>query len=240
MFCLILLGSALQVATGVGLGLIAGPSLLYFLDSISAVQTAIVLNLILTLFLLPSEIKSISQKPLFGLSIWACLGLPLGFGLLFLLDVSTLKLIGATVILLSVAQLKFFPVKPISTGNASWTFRLGGIVSGLMTGAFAIPGPVALWALLSSGTNVLITRATLRAYFVIAYTLALALHLGFAGGGRETLTASIILLPALICGIAAGLFWRRNLETEFLHRILEVVLVIMGISLLVKGILDVI
>jgi len=83
MFFLILLGSALQVATGVGLGLIAGPSLLYFLDSISAVQTAIVLNLILTLFLLPSEVKSISQKLFFGLSMWACLGLPLGFGLFF-------------------------------------------------------------------------------------------------------------------------------------------------------------
>ncbi len=240
MFFLILLGSALQVATGVGLGLIAGPSLLYFLDSISAVQTAIVLNLILTLFLLPSEVKSISQKPLFGLSMWAGLGLPLGFGLLFLLDTSTLKLLGALVILLSVVQLKFFPVKPIRNGNTSWTFRLGGVLSGLMTGALAIPGPVALWALLSSGTSAIITRATLRAYFVIAYTLALVLHLGFAGSGRETMTISIILLPALICGIAAGLVWRRTLEADFLHRILEIVLIVMGVSLLVKGILDVI
>jgi len=79
MFGLILLGSALQVATGVGLGLIAGPSLLYFLDSISAVQTAIILNLILTLCLLPTEVKFISRKPLIDLSIWACLGLPIGF-----------------------------------------------------------------------------------------------------------------------------------------------------------------
>ena len=240
MFGLILLGSALQVATGVGLGLIAGPSLLYFLDSISAVQTAIVLNLVLTLFLLPWEKNSISRPPLLHLSFWACLGLPLGFGLLFLLENATLKLLGATVILLAVAQLKFFPVKPSGKTGGPWIIRLGGGLSGAMTGALAIPGPVALWALLSSGTDALTTRATLRAYFVIAYSLAFALHLGFAGKGGQTFAMSGVLVPAVIVGIAAGLYGRRYLDAAQLHRLLEIALLIMGLSLLIKGILDVI
>ncbi len=239
MFGLIVLGSALQVATGVGLGLIAGPSLLYFLDTISAVQTAIVLNLILTLFLLPAEVKLVSRKPLLNLSFWACLGLPFGLGLLFLLEASTLKLLGATVILLSVIQLKFFPAGQANATTGPWLVRLGGGVSGAMTGALAIPGPVALWALLSSGTDALTTRATLRAYFIVAYTLAFGLHLGFAGKGAETWMMSAVLAPAVIGGIAVGFFGRRFLTPSHLRRLLEIVLVTMGVSLLIKGILDV-
>ena len=239
MFGLILLGSALQVATGVGLGLIAGPSLLYFLDSISAVQTAIILNLVLTVFLLPSERNAISRPPLLHLSIWSCLGLPFGFALLFVLELSTLKLLGAAVILLAVVQLKFFPAKASSRTGGPWMIRVGGSLSGAMTGALAIPGPVALWALLSSGTNALTTRATLRAYFIIAYSLAFLLHLGFVGNGRQTWGMSGILVPAVIGGIIAGLYGRRYLEPDQLRRVLEIVLVIMGLSLLLKGILDV-
>jgi uncharacterized membrane protein YfcA len=240
MFGLILLGSALQVASGVGLGLIAGPSLLYFLDSISAVQTAIILNLVLTLFLLPAEIKLVSRKLLLNLSFWACLGLPFGFSLLFLLEISTLKLLGAAIILLSVIQLKFFPAKQATGRTGPWFVRLGGIVSGAMTGALAIPGPVALWALLSSGTDALVTRATLRAYFIIAYTLAFALHLGIAGWGVATGTMSMALVPAVIGGIAVGLYGRQYLDAAQLRSLLEIVLITMGVSLLIKGILDVI
>lgn len=240
MFGLILLGSALQVATGVGLGLIAGPSLLYFLDSISAMQIAIILNLLVTLFMIPAEIKSISRKPLINLSLWACLGLPFGFSLLFLLEISTLKLLGAIVILLSVAQLKFFPAKQTSNADNLWTIRVGGTVSGAMTGALAIPGPVALWALLSSGVDSLTTRATLRAYFIIAYSLAFALHIGVAGWGVETITMSVTLIPAVIGGIVVGLFGRRYLSATHLRSLLEIVLIIMGLSLLIKGVLDVI
>ncbi len=240
MFGLILLGAALQVATGIGLGLIAGPSLLYFLDSISAVQTAIILNLVLTLCLLPTEVKFISRKPLIDLSIWACLGLPIGFGLLMLLETSTLKLLGASVVLLSVVQLKLFPAKQISGASSPWITRIGGSVSGAMTGALAIPGPVALWALLSRGTDALTTRATLRAYFVIAYLLAFALHLGFAGAGPSIWLMSSVLIPAVLCGIAIGVFGRRFITPPHLRRLLEIVLITMGFSLLIKGILDVI
>lgn len=240
MFGLIMIGSALQVASGVGLGLIAGPSLLYFLDSISAVQTAIILNLVLTLFLLPTEIKSVNHKLLLNLSFWACLGLPFGFSLLFLLEISTLKLLGAMIILLSVIQLKFFPAKQAFDHAGPWLIRLGGVVSGVMTGALAIPGPVALWALLSSGTDALVTRATLRAYFVIAYMLAFALHLGTAGWGVATGTMSLTLLPAVIGGIVAGFSCRRYMDAGQLRRLLEIVLITMGVSLLGKGVLDVI
>lgn len=240
MFGLILLGSALQVASGVGLGLIAGPSLLYFLDSISAVQTAIILNLILTLCLLPVEIKSISRKLLVNLSFWACLGLPFGFALLVLLDISTLKLLGATVILLSVIQLRFFPAKKTPGHSGFLPIRLGGVVSGVMTGTLAIPGPVALWALLSIGTDALVTRATLRAYFVIAYTLAFALHIGIAGWGAATVTLSMALLPAVFGGIVIGVYGRKYLNAAKLRSLLEMVLIVMGISLLIKGVLDVV
>ena len=48
---LILIGTSFQVTAGVGLGLVAGPGLLFVFEPIIAVQIAIVLNLFLSVLL---------------------------------------------------------------------------------------------------------------------------------------------------------------------------------------------
>ncbi|MBL1421277.1 MAG: hypothetical protein COC24_012275 [Alphaproteobacteria bacterium] len=69
-FMLILIGTNFQVAAGVGLGLVAGPGLLFVFDPIIAVQIAIVINLFLSVLLLTSEHKNIDFKYSNSLSAW--------------------------------------------------------------------------------------------------------------------------------------------------------------------------
>ena len=88
MLLLVVLGSGLQVITGIGLGLIAGPVLLFFLDSQSAIQIAIVLNLALTLCLLYPDRQHVSRSRLKTLNLWAIVGVPIGFVLLLWLEQS--------------------------------------------------------------------------------------------------------------------------------------------------------
>ena len=153
-FGLVLLGATLQVATGVGLGLIAGPSLLFFLDGASAIQTAIILNLVLTACLLPTELRDVAGRPLAQLCLWACIGIPAGTILLLMANSTGLKIASGVVVLLAVAQLRFFPApQAAGAGPAPWVMRFGGTVSGGMTGALAVPGPIALWTLLSGGAQ---------------------------------------------------------------------------------------
>ncbi len=238
-FGLVLLGSSLQVATGVGLGLIAGPSLLFFLDGASAIQTAIILNLVLTACLLPTELRDVAGRPLAHLCLWACIGIPVGTVLLLMADSTSLKIASGLVVLLAVAQLRFFPApQAASAGPPPWVVRFGGTVSGGMTGALAVPGPIALWTLLSGGLNPAAVRATLRAYFFVAYTVALLIHVLMTQRGEGSWSLSVVLLPAVALGIGLGLAGRNVIGSDRLRLLLEVVLVIMGISLLSRGLVD--
>jgi len=137
---------------------------------------------------------------------------------------------------LAALQLKF--AKPNTHGSeaSGRIVGVGGLVSGAMTGALAIPGPVALWALLSIGLNPKETRATLRAYFVIAYAFAFLIHFFLTGISSAMLTASLMLSPAVLGGMCIGYLVRHRLSIFLLGLFLEVILFLMGVSLVVKAI----
>ncbi|MEX3009431.1 sulfite exporter TauE/SafE family protein [Hoeflea sp. TYP-13] len=236
---MVFVGAALQVATGVGLGLLATPAILFVLDGPAAVQVAIILNLTLTAFLLPLEIGYVAFSRLYAISIWACIGIPLGGFLLLAVGNTSLKLICGVVVIFAVLQLRFFPLPVLkSPVQLRWLNRMGGVVSGGMTGALAAPGPVALWALLSSGLETAAVRATLRAYFLFAYVVAFAVSILLVGSSTRVWMMSLALMPALIVGIGVGIAGRRTIGATAMRGLLELVLLAMGISMLVKGLSD--
>ncbi len=187
---------------------------------------------------MPLDFSAISCKHFLALSFWACCGIPLGFPLSLALGLTLLKLLGALVILGPAIQLMFSAASQLKGADPRHLIGFGGATSTAMTGALAVPGPVALWALLSAEVDAITIRGTLRAYFMVAYSLALALHLGVSGLGIATTELSLSLAPAVIGGIALGLVGCRLLHPRQLRRIFEVILVVMGLSMLAKGILD--
>ena len=73
----------------------------------------------------------------------------------------------------------------------------------------------------------------------LSFWACLGLPIGFAGEGPKTLTMSAVPVLAVIGGIVIGGFGRRSLSPVQLRRLLEIVLIAMGISLSGKGITDV-
>ncbi len=235
----VFVGAALQVATGVGLGLIAAPAILFVLDGPVAVQVAIILNLTLTALLLPSELAQVSTSRLTAISRWALIGVPIGGLLLMAVGNTGLKIVCGIVVLLSLVQLRFFPFPIVETADRQRLLnRLGGLVSGAMTGALAAPGPVAMWALLSSNLDSAAIRATLRAYFLFAYMIAFVVSVVLIGSNGTIWATTLALVPALLLGIGAGLVGRRALSDGSMRIVLEVVLLAMGITMLVRGVSD--
>ncbi len=237
-FLMVFIGAALQMTTGVGLGLIAGPFLLFVMDPPQAIQTAIILNLLLSAIILPTEFRDVQIAPLKHLSLWACIGIPVGGLFLINVDGTVLKFICGIVVLMAALQMIYVKRAAQSPQSSNRLIRIGGTISGMMTGALAIPGPVALWTLLSTGMEARKTRATLRAYFVVAYTLALVIHYFLTGFSNNMLMTSVALIPAVFSGMALGLTVRHRLSAVHLRRILELILFLMGASLIIKGVLD--
>lgn len=234
-------GSTLQVATGAGLGLLAGPVLLLSLNSGTAVFVSIVLNLLVSLALLPQERRQIAWAPLRLLMAGTVVGLPLGWLALNLIDVAFLRLITGVIVLAAALQLIILArqIRDGDPGLAVPRTLLGGGFSGIMSGGLAIPGPVALWTLLRQNLAATPTRATLRALYVFSYTGALMIHLGLGGGQATSWRMIAALLPALGVGIGLGILAKRRVGDAILHGVLRMLLLVMGGSLLVKGVLDV-
>ena len=98
-------GTVLQVATGVGLGLLVGPVLILSLQSETAIFVAIILNLIVSIALLPQEFEKISWPSLRLLLVGTVVGVPLGWLVLQHIQPTTLKLLAGVVVLAAAIQL---------------------------------------------------------------------------------------------------------------------------------------
>ncbi len=235
-------GTTLQVATGAGLGLLAGPALILTLHSQTAVFVAIILNLLVSLALLPQERGEISWPPLRLLLIGTVVGVPLGWLVLQQFDATTLKLFAGAVVLAAAVQLLLLDRRAAVADSGAAARRrtlVGGGVSGFLSGCLAIPGPVALWALLHQNVAPALVRATLRALFVFSYSAAFLIHFGFGEKTTGGWSAVAALVPALALGIGLGVVVKRNIGEVTLHVALRALLLIMGLSLLWKGVSDV-
>ena len=232
-------GTTLQVATGVGLGLLAGPVLILSLQSETAIFVAILLNLLVSFALLPAEKGEISWPPLRLLLAGTLVGVPLGWLVLQQIDAPTLKLVTGDVVLAAAIQLLLLRQRPAGGGEAARLRTLvGGGMSGFMSGCLAIPGPVAMWALLQRKLAPAQVRATLRALFVFSYGAAFLAHVGFSGAPAAAWSTVAALAPALAVGVALGVLVKRNVRETALHAALRLLLLAMGLALLWKGISD--
>jgi uncharacterized membrane protein YfcA len=236
----VVLASALQTATGAGLGLVAGPALVLAMGSGVAVQVAIVLNLALSVALLPGEVHHVDRRALVRLCVSGAAGIPLGVLLVRGVEPTTLKLVAAVAVVVAACQLMLGARALPAPGRRGRTWAAGaGVISGAMSSGLAMPGPAALWALWVDGLAVSAIRATLRALFVFSYGAALALHALLGIPWESVLNASLILAPALAGGALAGLVAKRRLSDARLKAVLIGLVLATGLSLLGDTVLEV-
>ena len=239
----VFLAAVLQAATGVGLGMIVGPALILVMGSKSAIQVAIILNLSLSILLLPGEVKEIHWPSLKTLVLGTVIGMPVGLLLISVLDLTGLKLFAAITVSLLGAQLIHHRYHQSTTGTAQEPGAMilpgASIASGIMTSSLAMPGPVAMWALARKGINAEQIRATLRGLFVISYALALVAHALRGMDWGLVIDSSLDLGIALAAGTAIGFFVKRRLPGWVLSNLLLGMLLVMGLSLFVKSMLEI-
>lgn len=235
---LICLASGLQAATGAGLGLIAGPALILVLGSTAAIPVAIVMNLIVSVALLPKERKAVDRPALTWLSAGTLLGIPLGVLILGLLDFTSLKIVAGLAVLAGAVQVLHSRKRGVATGPSEIKISdaLGfGLISGVMSSSLAMPGPAAMCALARAGKSATAVRATLRALFVVSYGGALLVHAAMDISWDHLASVTLILLPVVLMGIFAGHLAQTRLSERALGNALTVMLFLMGASLLGNG-----
>lgn len=221
----VLAASALQAATGIGFGVIAGPVLLVVLNDGSAIQISIALNLLIAVIITPSLRHKADRTILRNLVIGLLIGSPIGILIFLNIDIDLLKATAGVGVLLTLCLLilRNRLRQPNSPPGRPEQISVGAI-AGVMGACLAMPGPIPAAWMSSKGYDKQAIRATILAMFVFSYAIALALQFAAVGIGAETLNLSAALVPATLVGILLGNFVSKRITEKIFGRILIAVL----------------
>ena len=230
----VFVATIVQTVTGAGLGIMAGPILLLAMGATEAIPVAVVLNLTLSLILLPGELRELPVKALGTLCLGAVVGLPVGLWALSLASLPTLKLLAALTVTAGGVQM-CLAARSVRPTRPSSTLPLFGAVSGAMTSALAIPGPVALWGLSKTQLTVTEVRATLRAYFVLAYACTLSAYALSDFDWPSVLRGSLWMTGPLIAGALVGMYVKQKHSGQWLRTAFVALVLLTGVTMLVES-----
>ncbi len=226
--------AALQSATGIGFGVIAGPVLLIVLNDGSAIQISIVLNLLIAVMLAPSIWQLADRRLLARLLVGLIIGSPLGLLIFLKIDLTLLKAFAGLAVMfalfLTVRSNSMPAGSPVKTSASTEQVSIG-IVAGIMGASLAMPGPVPAGWMSSKGFDKEVIRATILVMFVFAYMVALGLQYGLAGISLGTVKFSAMLAPSTIVGIIVGRMISSRLTEQIFRRLLVFILAATAIIL---------
>ncbi len=223
----VLFASALQSATGIGFGVIAGPILLIVLNDGSAIQISIALNLLIAVILSPFLWNNVDRSILRNFVVGLAIGSPLGLLVFLNIGITMLKAIAGIGILLTLYfTLTGMRSRPREQGPATGKSKQipVGVVAGIMGVCLAMPGPIPAAWMSARAFDKETIRATILAMFVVSYAIAMGLQYAIVGFGAEAFKLSYLLAPATLLGILAGHLVSHRITAITFRRLLVAIL----------------
>ena len=234
------LAATIQSATGFGFALLSVATFLTVLNSAAAIQLIIIISLVISCVLWPSLRGQAPPSLLRYLVIGSVLGFPMGiFGYLHM-DLSTLKLVIAVLVLTVALQTAWQTLryrhyaKPAGHSIGRTMPFVIGTASGAMGSCLAMPGPVVMLYLSRTALAKQQIRATILQLFFFSYLGALLLQITMVGVDRQTWQAAFVLGPIAALGAAAGHRLARRISQALFRWVVLFILISTGLYMLVN------
>lgn len=233
------LAATVQSATGFGFGLIVVSTFLIMLDSIAAIQIVIIITLIMSCVHLP-KLKGLAPTHLLKwLSLGCTIGFPLGILMYSQLNLDTIKMVVAILIVLISLQSGWHmfhksrnQTAPDNRPQKPSRLIGVGVASGVMASAMAMPGPAVMLYLSRTALGKDEIRATIISFFVFSYAGALVLQAALVGIENQTWLTAAILTPAALIGVIAGHLISKKINQQFFKGLVLMILLMTGLFML--------
>jgi len=201
--------AVLYTLTGFGFAVLAAPLFLLFVDPQRAIQLVIIISTALSLVALPGLWRAVTPGLLLRLGLGSFAGLPLGLIAFRRADPVLVRALVGGVILAFAVLLGWRRWYAAGEPPGAFVIRprlevATGALSGIATALVGMAGPPVLIYLLLAGAPPRTVRATLLAFFALAYAVTLCSHALTIGLPAKTWLLSGVLLPfAVLGGLAA-------------------------------------
>jgi len=226
----VLLGAALQSATGFGFALVAAPILFALLGPREAVSVGVLLALLLNGLTLATERRrpAVLWRAAGALVAWSLPGLALGALALRELPERPLSALVALAVLAALVLRVRSRSRGRAPGPRRWHGPVAGVASGALATSTSLSGPPLVFCLLARGAAPAAMRDTLAAIFVAEAVLSFPALLAT---GTFTLPGGVSAL--LAAGLAGQLLGRRAFAWLQGERYERAVLALLAVTALV-------
>ncbi|MCK5310533.1 MAG: sulfite exporter TauE/SafE family protein [Desulfobacteraceae bacterium] len=230
--CIAFVGGLVQGLTGFGVVLVALPLMGFFIDIKTAIPLILLLSLVINFTLISRMLKHFDYKKWILLFIFSLPGIPLGIIVLKYVNPRYLELlIGWVVIFTSVFSM--FNSASSKEPHKFWA-GLAGFISGFLGGSIGATGPpIVIYTSLQPWDKEQI-KTTMVSYFILTGLGILIFYIFNNLITKQILISFGYCVMPLISGVACGIFIFNRINDTLYRRIINLLLVFLGIMLLIK------
>jgi len=198
----VIFAAVMRAFTGFGFALTAVPVFSLFMPPVQAVVLSVLLGLSMSVLTVRTYWGKYPLKDMTPMIVFAAVGTALGTLVLATVSTSVFQLcIGLSVIAAS-AALSFYKPAPKKSGVGLRSVT--GLASGLLNGAFAIPGPPVIIFAVATQTSAVKSRSMLMTFFLFSSVAALVSFTVAGFINPTSMWLFILALPAMYLGDKLG------------------------------------
>jgi len=216
--------------SGFGSGLIYMPVAAQVLPPVWAVITVTVMDFFGVLPNVPSAFRVADRRDLGRLAAGAVLALPVGLGVLAVLEPAVFRT-AVSLLALTMLALLLAGVRYRGTLGPKLTFGTG-VFSGFLGGSSGLPGPPVIMLYMASSNSAPVVRASIMAYlFCYDFLLVVVLAIKSALTVVPVLIGIVMVLPNAVGNMAGAAIFRPSLERVY-RTVAYVIIAVSAISAL--------
>lgn len=223
-----------QSLAGFGFGLLAVPMMQLALLPREAVIISTLIGAVSTTTQAVLDHKQTDWSSVKRLSISSYLGMPLGLLVFVLVSDTALRVtLGVVVIAAAVVLSRGFTLRD-DKHHFDW---LLGMMSGVLATSTSTNGPPLVFLLQARNMTPEVFRSTINTIFSFANIGAISLFFASGKMTANSLIGALAALPALFVALKIGYSLRPRVSAEFFRKLVLIMLVLSGLSLLLKALL---
>ncbi len=230
---IVVFASVMRAFTGFGFALAAVPVFSLLMAPIQAVVLSVMLTLAVSLFSLKTFWGQSPVRPMLPMVLCSLLGTATGAFFLKSVSAEFFQLWVGISVIAACVLLSFYRPSHREAGPVSGGFA--GLVSGLMNGLFAMPGPAIVVYAVATQADPRSTRGLLMTFFLFSASFGLVSYSAAGYVNAGSLWLFVLSFPAMYLGGKLGYRLFKRYGTRLYRRVALVVLFGVGVVIMSRA-----